>query len=100
MNFQRQNAELAQNKLTMYENQRVQESANAELYYQGQKLYGGIERNREIRGEAEQSENSIRLIQLSIMKRKLMFGSLIALFLLVLLIVLIMKARRVTNGAS
>lgn len=39
---QDQNAALVQNKMTMYENQRVQDSMGRELYEQGQKLYGGI----------------------------------------------------------
>lgn len=42
MEYQNQNAALAQNKLTMYENQRYQEGMNRELHGQGQKLYGGI----------------------------------------------------------
>jgi hypothetical protein len=33
---------LAQNKITMYENERVQDSMGRELHDQGQKLYGGI----------------------------------------------------------
>lgn len=91
---QNQNAQLLQNKMTMYENQRVQDTMGRELYEQGQKLYGGIDRNREIRREADTAEGSIQLIKLSIMKRKFMFGSLIVLFVLVLIFTIIMKARK------
>jgi hypothetical protein len=46
MEQQNYTAQLAQNKLAMYENQRVVDGMGRELHDQGQKLYGGIERNR------------------------------------------------------
>jgi hypothetical protein len=32
--------------MTMYENQRIQDSMGVELHEQGQQLYGGIEQNK------------------------------------------------------
>ena len=49
MDYQKQNAHLMENKMMMYENQRVQDNMGNELHYQGDRLYGGIERNREMR---------------------------------------------------
>jgi hypothetical protein len=43
MQYQNQNAALAQNKITMYENQRIQDNMGRDLQEQGQTLYGGIE---------------------------------------------------------
>lgn len=94
MDYQNQNAALAQNKLAMYENQRVQDSMGRELYYQGEKLYGGIEQNRNIRKEAGEAEGSIKLIQMAILKRKLMFVSLFVLFILILIFAIVRKVKK------
>jgi hypothetical protein len=46
MQYQMENAALAENKLIMYENQRMQDTLGREVAEQGQKLYGGIEQNK------------------------------------------------------
>jgi t-SNARE complex subunit (syntaxin) len=54
-------------------------------------IQGGIDRNKAIRGQAQESETAIKLIERSIMKRKLMFGSLLVAFAVSVIIVLIVK---------
>ena len=92
--YEKQNAHLAHNKMTMYDNQRIQNLMGEELQQQGDMLEGGIDRNRVIRREAEESEGSIKLIEVAIMKRKLMFLSLLVLFSLALVVVVVVKLNR------
>lgn len=55
MQYQNQNAALAQNKISMYENQRIQDNMGRDLHEQGQTLYGGIQSNKNIQNETSQA---------------------------------------------
>lgn len=57
-------------------------------------MAGGIDRNREIRMEADRAESSIDLIKFSIMKRKVMFGVLVGLFVVSVIAAIIVKANK------
>ena len=84
----------------MYENEQVQNTMGNNLSYQGQVLRSGFDDHRKMREEAEEAEGAITLIQKAISKRKLMFVSLIVLFVIGVVIVVIRKMNKVANAFS
>jgi len=64
---------------------------------QGQLLRGGFQQHRKIRQQAQEAEGAITLIQKAILKRKIMFLSLVVLFVVGLVIVIVRKVNRVVD---
>ena len=78
-------------KRVMYDNQLIHNDIGRDLDRQGFYLENNIDRNREMRAEADQSSESIKLIRQAIFKRKFMFYSLIVLSLLAVGFVVLKK---------
>ena len=91
MRVEEQNAQLIGNKVTMYDNEAIQNNMGRALQEQGHVLEQNIERNQEIREEADASSEVIKSIQLAILRRKLMFGSIFVLAGLAVVFVVIRK---------
>jgi hypothetical protein len=69
----------------------LQSNIGRDVQLQGNLLQGNIDRNREIREEASEASNAIKLIHKAILKRKIMFYSIFVLFGLAMLFVIIRK---------
>lgn len=75
----------------MYDNERMQNNIGMDLDRQGRTLSTNIDRNRQIREEADAASDNIKLIQRAIFKRKFMFYSLFVLLGLAIAFVIIRK---------
>jgi len=78
-------------KITAYENQRLNEQVQKELDDQRQTLLKTHQTNAQLQHELEESEGFIDVLQRALSRRRNMFASLLAAFLLSLAIIIAVK---------